>query len=81
MAMSVERLANVIADEVEKFTEAYGDDDEQVVSIETFQERGLMTRDKGIVICFSDGSEFHVTIDQIRHAVDRYNVNNDEDAV
>lgn len=39
-----------------------------VNTVETFEERGVLTGDRGVVIRMGDGSEFHVTIVQSRKA-------------
>lgn len=45
--------------------ELYGDDGEvEVTSVRTFEEAGLMTRNKGVVIRLSDGSSFQLTINK-----------------
>jgi len=35
---------------------------EHVSNISTFKEYGVLTRNEGLVVKLSDGSEFHVTI-------------------
>jgi len=45
--------------------ELLGEQDE-IRSIMTFEEAGLLTNDKGLVVRTSDGSEFQITIVQSR---------------
>jgi hypothetical protein len=48
-------------------TEAIEDsDDIETRRIETFQENGLLTRDKGLVLKMRDGSEYQITVKQSR---------------
>lgn len=45
----------------------WGDEtDIPVQSIRSFDESGVLTRDEGIVLTLQDGSEFHITIQQVR---------------
>jgi hypothetical protein len=37
-------------------------DESTIADIATFENRGVMTRDKGVVLRFADGSEFQITI-------------------
>jgi hypothetical protein len=39
---------------------------EIVESISTFEDRGVLTRDRGVVVRMGDGTEFQVTIVQSR---------------
>lgn len=41
-------------------------DTQNVTAISTFEDAGLMTYDKGLVITMADGSEFQVTITQTK---------------
>lgn len=51
------------SDNMEDDVEAGAEPGPMVVkSIETFQERQIMTRDRGLVITMEDGTEFQVTI-------------------
>lgn len=47
----VELLSDIVYDEMEG-----------VRNVKTFDEAGLLTRNKGIVINLTDGSEFQITI-------------------
>lgn len=48
--------------------ESGGLDAPKLVSVKTFAQAGLLTRDKGQVLKFADGSEFEVTITQRKRA-------------
>jgi len=41
-------------------------DQDEIRSILTFDEAGMLTRNKGLVVRTSDGSEFQITIVQSR---------------
>lgn len=46
---------------------AMGDEGEvRCANVGTFEERGILTRDHGVVLTLSDGSEFQLTIVQSR---------------
>jgi hypothetical protein len=45
--------------------------DERIVrAVQTFEERGILTRDRGLVVTFTDGSEIQVTLVQSRRGRD-----------
>ena len=50
--------------------EGTGSDDDDILwenfRVQTFDEAGVMTRDAGLVITLPDGTEFQLTIVQIR---------------
>lgn len=51
------------------FNEVSGEEGEEaptIESVKTFDEACLMTRDRGIVLRLSDGTEFQITIKQSR---------------
>lgn len=41
---------------------------DRLESVETFEDRGVLTRDHGVVIRMGDGAEFQITIVQSRRA-------------
>lgn len=49
-------------------------EDENIKSISTFDEAGLLTRNKGLVVRFENGDEFQLTIVQ-----SQYGENDSED--
>ena len=38
----------------------------EIAEVEDFVQAGVLTRDKGLIVKFSDGSEFSVTVSQDR---------------
>lgn len=40
----------------------------QIAGVSTFEDSGLLTRDKGLVLRFKDGAEFQITIRQSKSA-------------
>ena len=46
----------------EEFMQEILADQDQIRSIMTFEEAGMLTNDKGLVVRTSDGSEFQITI-------------------
>lgn len=65
-------LEAVIADALdgeqayEGFAEFSGDDDLRPDSIRTFEDAGVLTTDRGLVLRLSNGQEFQITIVQSR---------------
>ena len=51
-----------------EYTSGEALDVEQVEQIRTFEDSGVLTRNRGLVITMNDGSEFQVTIVQSRNA-------------
>jgi hypothetical protein len=45
-----------------EFTASDGDVAPKLVRTESFEERGLLTRDAGLVLRFEDGSEYQLTV-------------------
>lgn len=45
---------------------ASDDMDEEDISVRTYEEVGMLTMDKGLVVQLADGSEFQVTIKKSR---------------
>lgn len=45
-------------------------EDENIKSISTFGEAGLLTRNKGLVVRFENGDEFQLTIVQSQYGKD-----------
>ena len=41
---------------------------EQVRRVQTFEDLGVLTNNRGVVVTMKDGSEFQLTIVQSRHA-------------
>jgi hypothetical protein len=54
MALKVEQEEGHVA-------EVY-DEESTISEVATFNDRGIMTTNKGIVLSFADGSEFQITI-------------------
>ena len=51
----------------EELATATGDDDTPILEgLETFSEAGLLTRDNGLVVKMSDGTEYQITIKRSR---------------
>lgn len=67
--MEPQELADIIDAALDDYDDT--DDDESDSPIKpsrtrTFEEAGLLTTDKGLVLSFADGSEFQVTIVKVK---------------
>lgn len=40
----------------------------EVVEVDSFEDKGILTKNVGVVLKFSDGSEFQITINQSKDA-------------
>lgn len=63
--MKLSDFVQCIKDSIEN-----AEDNEMLQGIETFEEAGFITRDKGLVVTMDDGSEFTLSIQQTEHAAD-----------
>lgn len=59
-------LADLLMSEPHLQAEAYDGPTATVERVEHFEEAGLLTMDKGLVVRLSDGTEFQITVKQSR---------------
>ena len=55
--MEEDNFIEMIQDAIEMY-----DEDEEVKNVQTFEEVGMLTMNKGIVVMMKDKSEFQITI-------------------
>lgn len=57
-----EALANTLREELSTvLEETTGSDDVYVTDVVTYERAGVLTTDPGVVVTFSDGSEYQIT--------------------
>ena len=70
--MNAARLADVIREFMESYedcgAEALGEPELDGANVDTFADAGVLTNDAGLVVTLDDGSEFQITVIQIRAA-------------
>ncbi len=59
--MTSEDIQNILSDLLEGSA-----DDNHIRSVRTYEDVGILTRDRGLVVRFDDNSEFQITIKQSR---------------
>ena len=56
------QILDEFADEHPSQELGYADDEYQIARTETFEEAGVLTRNRGLIVGMRDGAEFQVTV-------------------